>query len=280
MDTITSDISRLIQQLDWLSVLDILLVAGVFYLLLVILRGTRAINLLRGVIFLIVVVVLFTGLLRLRAISWLLRTTLPALFLAIPVIFQPEIRRALDRLGRASTWLLFRGRQEDVQEVITSIKGACHRLSTRSQGGLIVIEREVGLQEYIDTGITLDSQVSIELLVQIFHKETPLHDGAIILCGNRIQAASCVLPLSSEIRLSERRMGLRHRAAVGISEVSDAVAIVVSEETGEISVVYDGRIIRRLEASRLENILSALYKPRRTQALGWIQRLFPKTKSV
>lgn len=280
MDTITSDISRLIQQLDWLSVLDILLVAGVFYLLLVILRGTRAINLLRGVIFLIVVVVLFTGLLRLRAISWLLRTTLPALFLAIPVIFQPEIRRALDRLGRASTWLLFRGRQEDVQEVITSIKGACHRLSTRSQGGLIVIEREVGLQEYIDTGITLDSQVSIELLVQIFHKETPLHDGAIILCGNRIQAASCVLPLSSEIRLSERRMGLRHRAAVGISEVSDAVAIVVSEETGEISVVYDGRIIRRLEASRLENILSALYKPRRTQALGWIQRLFPKSKSV
>lgn len=280
MDTITSDISRLIQQLDWLSVLDILLVAGVFYLLLVILRGTRAINLLRGVIFLIVVVVLFTGLLRLRAISWLLRTTLPALFLAIPVIFQPEIRRALDRLGRASTWLLFRGRQEDVQEVITSIKGACHRLSTRSQGGLIVIEREVGLQEYIDTGITLDSQVSIELLVQIFYKETPLHDGAIILCGNRIQAASCVLPLSSEIRLSERRLGLRHRAAVGISEVSDAVAIVVSEETGEISVVYDGRIIRRLEASRLENILSALYKPRRTQALGWIQRLFPKSKSV
>ena len=280
MDTITRDISRLIQQLSWLSVLDILLVAIVFYLLLVVLRGTRAINLLRGVIVFIVVVVLFTGLLRLRAISWLLRTTLPALFLAIPVIFQPEIRRALDRLGRASTWLLFRSRQEDVQAVITSIKGACIRLAQDHRGGLIVIEREVGLQEYVDTGVELDSQLSIELLVQIFHRETPLHDGAVILCRNRIEAASCVLPLSSEIRLSERRLGLRHRAAVGISEVSDAVAIVVSEETGEISVVYNGRMIRRLDSTRLGNILSAFYEPRRNRAITWIQRLLPNSKST
>ena len=143
-----------------------------------------------------------------------------------------------------------------------------------------MIEREVGLQEYVDTGVELDSQLSIELLVQIFHRETPLHDGAVILCRNRIEAASCVLPLSSEIRLSERRLGLRHRAAVGISEVSDAVAIVVSEETGEISVVYNGRMIRRLDSTRLGNILSAFYEPRRHRAITWIQRLFPNSKSA
>lgn len=279
MDTLTIDISRLLQQLSWWSVLDILLVASVFYLLLVILRGTRAINLLRGVIVLIVVVVILTGILRLRAISWLMRTTLPALFLAIPVIFQPEIRRALDRLGRASTWLLFRSRQEDVQAVIKSIKGACQSMAQLRQGGLIVIEREVGLQEYVDTGVTLDSIISTELLVQIFHRETPLHDGAVILRRNRLEAASCVLPLSSEVRLSERRLGLRHRAALGISEVSDAVAVVLSEETSEISVVYNGRIIRRLDATRLGNILAAFYEPRSTQALSWMQKLFPNSKS-
>ncbi len=272
MDTLTRNFSRVLEQLNWMSALDILVVALMFYVLLIIVRGTQAVNLLRGIIVLVMLVVVMSGLFQLRAVSWLLRATLPALLLAIPVIFQPEIRRALNSLGRAGTWLTFRGHQEQVQEVINCIVTASDRLTQSRHGGLIVIEREVGLQEYVDTGVLLDARPSAELIVQLFHKDTPLHDGAVVLRGDHLVAAACVLPLSTDARIAERRHGLRHRAAIGVTESSDAVAVVISEETGGISVAYNGRIIRRLTPKRLGNILAAFYQPRGIRSGGWLRR--------
>ncbi len=270
----TNEFSRYLQEFNLLSLVDILLVATVIYALLFVLRGSQAINLLRGVLLLTVIVFLLSGVLRLRAISWLLRAVLPALLVAIPVIFQPEIRRALDRLGRASTLLSSSNRREDVRTIVDAIVTASQSLSEKHFGGLIVIEREVGLREVIDTGVAMDAYLSSELLVQIFFKDTPLHDGAVILRGNIISAAACVLPLSTEASLTDRQLGLRHRAAIGVTETSDAVAVVVSEETGGISVVQNGRIIRRLDAARLRNILMAFYRPRTTRALTRVRQFF------
>ncbi len=261
MAALLDEISFLVQRLDWLSVLDILLVTLVIFGLLALVRGTQAVVLLRGMILLVVTTLILTSFLRLRAFSWLLRNSLPALLVAIPVIFAPEIRRALERLGRAGTVLSFQTREAEVQPVIDAITNAAVRLSERRHGGLIVIERQVGLKNYADTGVALDADVTVELLVQIFYPNTPLHDGAVILKGARIAAAACVMPLTSS-ETADRQMGLRHRAALGISEVSDAVAVVISEETGTISVAHNGRMIQRLDAARLRHILAAFYRPR------------------
>ena len=270
----TNEFSRYLQEFNLLSLVDILLVATVIFALLFVLRGSQAINLLRGVVLLTVIVFLLSSVLRLRAISWLLRAVLPALLFAIPVIFQPEIRRALDRLGRASTLLASSNRRENMRTIVDAIVTASQSLSEKHFGGLIVIEREVGLQEVIDTGVAMNAFVSSELLVQIFFKDTPLHDGAVVLRGNIISAAACVLPLSTEASLTDRQLGLRHRAAIGVTETSDAVAVVVSEETGGISVVQNGRLIRRLDAARLRNILMAFSRPRTTRVLTRVRRFF------
>jgi diadenylate cyclase len=185
---------------------------------------------------------------------------LPTLLLAIPVIFQPEIRRALEQLGRVGRYFRFgRGREKD--PVVIIVKEACLRLSQRRHGALIVFERDTGLQEYIDTGILMNSHVSPELLLTVFNKNTELHDGAIIMRDSKIAAAACVMPLSTS-NLSDRQMGLRHRAALGISEVSDGLAVVVSEETGQVSIAHNGRIIRRQDPSRLDDILHAFLSSR------------------
>lgn len=281
MSEFLTDVTFIFQRLDLLGIVDILLVTTVFFTMFVLMRDTQAVVLLRGVIVLILIVALLSGLLRLRAFTWLLRSTLPALLLAIPVIFQPEIRRALERLGRASVFVTFGGREADVQPVITAICTACQRLSEKRYGAIIVIEREVGLQEYIDSGVKMDSLVTAELLVQIFVKDTPLHDGAAILRQGRLISAACVLPLSTDATLSQQAMGLRHRAALGISEISDAVAIVVSEQTGTISVTHNGKMIRRLDAARLQNILTAFYRPSQITFARWSQKTKderPKTK--
>jgi diadenylate cyclase len=251
-----------IARLDWLAVLDILLVTLVAYGLLALVRGTQAVVLLRGIIILVVGTVMLTTFLRLPAFTWLLRNSLPALLIAVPVIFAPELRRALERLGRAGTGLNLSTREADLELVIDAITNAAVRLSERRHGALIVIERQVGLKNYADTGVVLDATVSVELLVQVFYPNTPLHDGAVILKGARLVAAACVMPLTSGENITDRQMGLRHRAALGISEVSDAVAVVVSEETGSISVAHNGRMIQRLDAARLRHILAAFYHPR------------------
>jgi diadenylate cyclase len=265
-----TEVTFLFQRLDWLSLVDILLVTVVFFALFAIMRGTQAVVLMRGVIIIVVAVALLSAFFRLRAFSWLLRSTLPAFLLAIPIIFQPEIRRALERLGRFSTYLTVGGiPTSSILPEIESIATACQQLSDENIGALIVLEREVGLQEYIETGVMIDSLITAELLVQIFIKDTPLHDGAVILRKNRLASAASVLPLSTDANLSSQQFGLRHRAALGISATSDAVAIVVSEQTGVISIAHNGKMIRHLDAARLKNILNAFYRPNNRTLMGW-----------
>jgi len=271
------ELSFFIERFDWLSAIDVLLVTLVVFFLLRLIRGTQAVVLLRGVIVLVITIALLSSLLNLPAFSWLLANALPALLVAIPVIFAPEIRRGLERLGRTGSMFAFTSEPDQVEQLIEIICSTAQRLSDRRYGALIVIEREVPLDEYKETGVALDARLSPELLLQIFHINTPLHDGAVIIHEGRIAAAACVLPLSASgtlTRSPERQMGLRHRAALGISEVSDAVSIVVSEETGGISVTHNGRIIRRLDQARLRNILMAFFRPRPTTWMPfWLERL-------
>lgn len=275
VSNLINEITFLFQRLDWINLLDLLLVTAVFFFLLNLVRGTQAAVLLRGMILLILVIALLTSLLPLPAFSWLLRTTLPTLLVAIPVIFAPEIRRALERLGRAGSWLTPAQAASQIERTIAAICTASQRLADHHYGALIVIERETRLEEYVETGVRLDALLTPELLLQIFYLNTPLHDGAVIVRRDRVAAAACVLPLSSGGAVSrspERQMGLRHRAALGISEVSDAVSIVVSEETGTISVTHNGRMIRRLDLGRLRNILTAFYRPSPARRLpGWLE---------
>ncbi|RME06577.1 MAG: TIGR00159 family protein [Anaerolineae bacterium] len=267
------------ERLDWLGFVDILLVTLVFYGILLVLRDTQAIVLLRGGLLLIAVLGLLTSLEVLPAFSWLVSNTLPALLLAIPVIFAPEIRRALERLGHTGS-LMQTTQRGDTALTISEIVSAVSRLSDRKHGALIVLQRADTLQEYIQTGVLLNARVSAELLLQIFYPNTPLHDGAVILHGDRIVAASCVMPLSTSgslITSPERQMGLRHRAALGTSEVSDAVAVVVSEETGAISIAHRGRMIRNLTDERLRAILLTFFQPRqrRNFLASLLATLFP-----
>ncbi|WP_299030111.1 diadenylate cyclase CdaA [uncultured Thermanaerothrix sp.] len=268
MPDILGELLFIFQRFNWLSALDLFLVTLVFFGILMLLRDTQALVLMRGVLLLIVSLSLVTSLIDLPAFSWLIRTALPMLVLAIPVIFAPEIRRGLERLGRAGSaqgWLWRApSSTEGVQRTIRAVVSACARLSARQHGALIIFQRGDSLEEYARTGVPLNAEVTAELLLQIFYPNTPLHDGAVIIADQRIVAAACVMPLSSSGILNhspERQMGLRHRAALGTSEATDAVAVVVSEETGAISVAHGGRIIRRLDAERLENILLAFYQP-------------------
>jgi len=281
IDSLIDNLTFVFERLDPFGILDVILVTAIFFVILRWLRDTQALVLLRGVLLVIALISLLTSLEVLPAFSWLMRTTLPAMLLVIPVIFAPEIRRALERLGRAGA-ILDGGRattSTEIQGTITSVVGATSRLADRRHGALIVLQRNDSLEEYIQSGVRMVSEVTPELILQIFYPNTPLHDGAVIIVGSKLVSASSVLPLSASGVLSkspERQMGLRHRAALGVSEVSDAVAIVVSEETGSISVVNTGRMIRRLDAERLENILRALYRPSQPVRgiAGFFKRLF------
>jgi diadenylate cyclase len=283
MANFLNNILFIFQRLSWLSVLDILLVTLIFFVLLYSLRDTQAMVLLRGMIFLVVALVLLTTLVELPAFSWLIRSILPALLLAIPVIFAPEIRRALERLGRAGTVTFIQSTDqtsdEDMQKAIRAVVEAAARLSARQHGALIVIQRMDSLEQYIETGVQMRAHVTPELLLQIFYPDTPLHDGAVVIAQGRMVAAACVMPLSASgilNRSPERQMGLRHRAALGISEVSDAISVVVSEQSGSVSIAHAGRMIRRIDPERLENILAAFFRPEATTPQRiWLQRFFP-----
>ncbi len=269
------------QRLNWLSVVDILLVTSIFFALLTWLRDTQAMVLLRGVILIVVALILLTSLVDLPAFSWLVRNSVPALLLAIPVVFAPEIRRALERIGRAGSFLPTLGKitESEFEQSIHAVVTATARLSARQHGALIIMQRLDNLDEYIESGVRLNAMVTAEVLLQIFYPNTPLHDGAAILSGPKLVAAACVMPLSSSgilNRSPERQMGLRHRAALGISEESDAIAVVVSEETGAISIAHAGRMIRRIDPERLENILLAFFRPSAMEPnIKWFERLFP-----
>lgn len=267
MNEFLNNLLFIFQRISWLSVLDITLVTLIFFGLLYSLRDTQAMALLRGMILLVVFIVLLTSLVDLPAFSWLAQNSLPAMLLAIPVIFAPEIRRTLERLGRAGTiWPASAKTETSLQldQTIHSIVTAATRLSARQHGALIILQRLDNLDEFVQTGVQMHARVTPELLLQIFYPNTPLHDGAVIIEGSMVAAAACVMPLSASgvlNRTPERQMGLRHRAALGTSEVSDAIALVVSEESGGIAIAHAGRMLRRLDPDRLENILIAFMRP-------------------
>ena len=261
------------ERLDWFGVVDIFLVTAIFFAILLVLRDTQAAVLLRGGLLLIALLGVLTSLEVLPAFSWLVSNALPALFLAIPVIFAPEIRRALERIGRTSTMVTRRSGQNG--DVIDDLVSAVTRLADRNHGALIVLQRTDSMQEYVETGVALNAQVTPELLLQIFYPNTPLHDGAVIIKGDYALAASCVMPLSTSGSLTstpDRMMGLRHRAALGTSEVGDAVAVVVSEETGAITITHRGRMISNLTGERLKTILRTFFQP--TQQKNLLTAIF------
>jgi TIGR00159 family protein len=272
LQNLLGEILYFFQRLNWLNLLDLFLVTAVFYAVLVLLRDTQTMVLLRGVLFFVVLLTLLTSFISLPAFSWLVKTVVPALLFAIPVIFAPEIRRGLEKIGRAGPYKLFSPahftQDQQIQQTIHAVVTASARLSARQHGALIVIQRRDNLDDYISTGVKLNASVTPELLLQIFYPNTPLHDGAVIIADNLIVAASCVMPLSASgilTRSPERQMGLRHRAALGTSEATDAITVVVSEQTGSISIAHNGRMIRRLDSERLENILLAFYSPEENQ---------------
>ncbi len=242
------------------NILDILIVMLLFWLLIDVIQGTRAVQLLRGVAVLVIFALLAGSFLPLQTLRWVIENALrPALFVAIPVLFQPELRRALESLGRTGVLSRrpFALPDDEQRDAINVLVRAAQQLSQRQTGALMVIERRTGLQEYADRGVITDARLSILLLLNIFFINSPLHDMAVIIRNGRILAANVVLPLSENI-LSSSRYGTRHRAALGISEQSDAVALVVSEETGSISVATDGRMVRHLNETRLRKLLAEL----------------------
>ncbi|HSD66087.1 MAG TPA: diadenylate cyclase CdaA, partial [Vicinamibacteria bacterium] len=240
----------------WWDVLDILIVALLVYELLHFLRGTHAVQIALGGV---VLMVLYwaSALFNLQTVNWLLRTFLPILGFGIIVVFQSEIRKGLAHIGRAP--FLGGAARRRQEEVVDELVLAATSLAAERTGAIVALEREMGLRSYIETGIALDAVVTYDLLVSIFHPATPLHDGAVVIQGNRVAAAACFLPLTVNPELS-RTLGSRHRAAIGLSEDTDAVAIVVSEETGNVTVFFDREFRKVATPESLRELLGELFR--------------------
>jgi diadenylate cyclase len=240
-----------VAQFSWLDVIDILIVAFIVYQLLQFIRGTHAVQMALGG--LVLVILYWTSQwFNLETVNWLLRTFLPYVVFGIIVVFQTEIRKVLAHLGK--TPLLGAFAPHRTEEVIDEVVLAATTLAAQRTGAILVIEREMGLRSYIETGIALDALLTYDLLISIFNPGTPLHDGAVVIQGNRVAAAACFLPLTVNPGLA-RELGSRHRAAIGVTEDTDALAVVVSEETGGISVVVGGRIRRNVDGRELKQAL-------------------------
>lgn len=242
----------------FINIVDVLLVWFVVYQLIKVVKGTKAVQLLKG-IFAIVIARILTDILELSTLGWMIEQVVVYGFLAIIIIFQPELRRALEQLGRgrlfARTML---EEEEERKRLLEAFSKSVNYMAKRRIGALISIEKETGLSEYIETGIPMNSDLTSELLINIFIPNAPLHDGAVIVQRNRIAAAGCYLPLSESPFIS-KELGTRHRAALGLSEVSDAVTIIVSEETGAISIASGGNLDRDLTIEEFEEKIRSLW---------------------
>jgi diadenylate cyclase len=235
----------------FINIVDVLLVWFVFYKLITIIKGTKAVQLLKG-IFVLIIARILTEFFGLNTLQWMMDQVLPFGFLAIIIIFQPELRRALEQIGRGRLFARTMMQEEEERDrLIEAFVKSVSYMAKRRIGALISIEKETGLSEYIETGTGMDSMITSELLINIFIPNTPLHDGAVIVQRNRIAAAGCYLPLSESPFIS-KELGTRHRAALGISEVTDAVTIIVSEETGAVSLTANGDIDRNLDMEEFE----------------------------
>ena len=263
----------LLSTISVLDIIDIVVVAYFLYRLYLMLKNTRAATLGKGLLVL-VGFMLICRWLNLHVISWLLEKSMTVIMVALPVVFQPELRRALEQIGRGK---LFHKSSEldeqELEEMLDSVAHATKIMSKKKVGALMVFERATGLVERIETGVPVDGLVSSGLIQNIFVKDTPLHDGAIIIRGNRIVAACCLLPLTENRNLSQE-LGTRHRAAIGMSEQSDAMVLVVSEETGTISIARNGELMRYLTVDDVKDILrTAIFKPHTTGKNSIVDKL-------
>ena len=244
-----------------IDLLDVLIVAFVLYKLYGMIKDTRAVTLLKGLL-VVLVMALLSHWLKLNALYWLLGKTLTVVVVALPVVFQPELRRALEHIGRGRFFSKSkRLNEEEMAQLFRDLAKTSVALSKTKTGALIVVERETGLNDYVESGIRIDGIVSSELLLNCFVPNTPLHDGALIIRGNRVVAAGCLLPLTERSGL-DKELGTRHRAAIGLSEQTDSIVIVVSEETGLISIALGGRLERRLDYNSLQSRLEELFAPK------------------
>ncbi|NHL90740.1 TIGR00159 family protein [Lactobacillus helveticus] len=255
--------------------IDILIIWYLVYRLIMLIRGTKAVQLAKGIVFIFIVRIIAV-LLQLRAVTYIVDQIVSWAVIGIIVIFQPEIRRGLERLGRTP---IFSGRGESAHaksvKMVQELDKAIQYMSKRRIGALITIQQDTGLDDYIETGIKLDADITGELLINIFIPNTPLHDGAVIINNDRIAVAAAYLPLSDSSMIP-KRLGTRHRAAVGISEVTDAVTIVVSEETGGVTITKNGRFLLDLTREEYLKYLNAQLVPKEEKKIPWIRRVINK----
>lgn len=242
------------------DIVDVLIVSYIIYKVLMMVRGTRAVQLLQG-IFLLVLVWALSNLLNLYTLKWLMNQMFTFGVVTVLIIFQPELRRALEQIGRNKLFQRSSPEEQDVSHRVNEIVKSVNYLARRKIGALIVFERNTGLNDYIESGIKMESKLSSELLSNVFVPNTPLHDGAVIIRGGLIMAAGCYLPLSENPFIS-KELGTRHRAAIGITEVCDAISVTVSEETGQISLAMNGQIVRDIKE---ESLISKLFDELRPQ---------------
>lgn len=264
-----SEVLALIGQITWRDLLDIFLVTFVVYQGILLVKGTRAMHMLLGlgVVFVALVVSQRLGL---QTINWVIQSFLSSLILVIIILFQADIRRALARLGKGP----FASAETEANSTLEEVVRTAVTLASRMTGGLIVLERHIGLADYIESGVHLEAKVSRELLIQLFQTSGPLHDGAAVVSGERIVAARCLLPLSANPALA-RHLGTRHRAGLGLSEETDAVCVIVSEERGRVSVAVGGKLTPDLDAVALRNLLFELFevgRKRRRGIFSWSRR--------
>ncbi len=256
-------------QFPWViqHVLDILIVSFVLYKLLLLIRETRAEQVLKGLAILLLVTYL-SEVLQFSTVYWILKNTATVGVIALLIVFQPELRRALEQIGRGQLLdMLFLHDDQDFTKLINEVVHSVQNLAKTKTGALIVLERKTGINEVIETGVKIDGELSEALLLNIFFENTPLHDGAVIIRGDRIAAAGCFLPLTENSNIS-KQLGTRHRAALGITEISDAIAIVVSEETGVITIASNGKLTRYLDSKALREMLrKSLIKEKETRSL-------------
>ena len=273
MGTIRNMVWNLTHRIRVVDVIDILIVAIIIYELLLLTRHTRGSALLKG-LFLLLIIAVLSNLLGLVSLNWLLGAILQNGAIVLVVLFQPEFRKALERMGRSRVFQ--KGGHKSVNEerdlIISEIIQTIMDLSKRRVGALIVFEQQTGLEDVIETGTRLNAEISAPLLENIFEPNTPLHDGAVVIRDNEIMAAACILPLAEASGVS-RELGTRHRAAVGISESTDAIVLVVSEETGIVSMARDGRLTRPLTVKNLEEVLGEIYNSKESRVLSFLKNL-------
>ena len=278
MGTIRNMIWNLTHRIRITDMIDILIVAVIIYELLLLTRHTRGSALLKG-LFLLLAIVLMSNLFGLVSLNWLLTAILQNGAVVLVILFQPELRKALERMGRSRVFLKGNkkpdhdGKSLIISEIIQTIMD----LSRRRVGALIVFEQQTGLQDVVETGTKLNAEISAPLLENIFEPNTPLHDGAVVIRDAEIMAAACILPLAEASGVS-RELGTRHRAAVGISENTDAIVLVVSEETGIVSLARDGELTRPLTVKALEEVLNEIYSERSSRVVGFLKSLKKETE--